>query len=91
VLALDLSTRYKSDYYLTAFNWQADKQSAHTISDASLTYSSDRDVWDVTAYVHDIENKRELDYSAFTGGGINVYNWIFGPPRTFGGRVAFHW
>jgi iron complex outermembrane recepter protein len=91
VLAIDLSTRYKSDYYLTAFNWQADRQSAHTISDASLTYSSDRDVWDVSAYVHDIENKRELDYSAFTGGGINVYNWIFGPPRTFGGRVAFHW
>ena len=90
-LTVDVSTRYKSAYYLTSFNWATDEQSAHTISDASLTYSSKGDVWDISAYVHDIENKRELDYSAFTGGGINVYNWIFGPPRTYGARASYHW
>lgn len=92
-LDLNLTTRFKSDYYLQPFNWEADLQKSHTISDAALTFATGGEQhWDVQAYVHNIEGTRELTYSAFTTAGPeSVYNWIFGPPRTYGVRFGYHW
>jgi iron complex outermembrane receptor protein len=90
-LTASLDSRYKSDYFLTAFNWEADRQKAHTITNFQLGYTSPDSRWDVAAYVQNIENERTLTYSAFNGSTINIYNFIFGPPRTYGGRFTYRW
>lgn len=86
-----ISSRYKSRYSLTVFGWASDEQEAHTISDASLSYSGADDKWAVSAYIRNIENERVLTYAAFTGGGINIYNYIYGTPRTYGANVSYRW
>lgn len=91
LLTADLRSQYKSDYYLQPFNWRADEQEAHTISDASLTFAAPDGRWDVSAYVHNIEDEGVLTFAAFSGGTINIYNFIFGPPRTYGLQASYRW
>lgn len=45
----------------------------------------------IQAYVRNIENERPVNYASFTGNGVNVYNFIFCAPRTYGlqGPVKF--
>ncbi len=90
-LTAGLRSQYKSDYYLTAFNWRADKQEAYTISDATVTLAAADRQWDVAAYVHNIEDERILTYAAFTGDTINTYNFAFGTPRTYGLQANYRW
>jgi iron complex outermembrane receptor protein len=89
ILNVGIQTMFKSEYYLTAFNWDMDKQDAYTKTDFSVTYMPSGN-WDVRAFVHNIEDNRAIQYSAFTGDGIDAYNWVFGTPRTFGTQVNYY-
>ncbi len=84
-------TRFKSDYYLTSFNRAADRQEGYSQTDLSVTYTTANGRYSVQGYVHNVENYVPLVYAAYTGGGINIYNFIFGAPRTYGvqGTVKF--
>lgn len=81
-------TRYKSEYFITAFNFVGDRQEAYTATDLSLEYVAPDDRFRVQGYVRNLEDTRVKGFGAFTGGGINVYNFIFGAPRTFGVQVS---
>ncbi len=85
-----IKTMFKSDYYLTMNNWEMDKQEAYTNTDFTISYTAKSHLWDVGLFVHNLEDNRIITYSAFTGGGIDLYNWIFGSPRTFGARVNYY-
>ena len=83
-LTAGIQTLFKSDYYLSPFNFAMDKQGAYSKTDINLTYAAKTGKWDVGVFAQNLEDNRILTYAAFTGGTINLYNWIFGTPRTYG-------
>lgn len=84
-----IQTMFKSEYYLAAYNFAMDKQSAFTKTDIQVTYSTQKGNWEVAAFVQNLEDTRVINFTGFTGGTINIYNWIFGNPRLFGARVNY--
>ncbi|MGF7149864.1 iron complex outermembrane receptor protein [Sphingomonas zeicaulis] len=87
-ISASAQTRFKSDYFLTAYNWEADRQKAYTQTDLSLSYNHVDDRFSVGAYVRNLEDTIPLTYSSFNGGGIDLYNFIFGQPRTYGVQAS---
>ncbi|GGE82694.1 TonB-dependent receptor [Sphingomonas prati] len=82
-------SRFKSKYYLTAFNYAGDEVKAFTTTDLSLEFKLPGNRISLQGYVRNVENNRVKTYAGFTGGGINIYNWNFGQPRTFGAQGTF--
>ena len=89
ILNVGIQTMYKSEYYLNALNYAMDKQDAYTKTDFTILYMPSGN-WDISAFVHNIEDNRVIQYSAFTGDGIDAYNWVFGIPRTFGAQISYY-
>jgi iron complex outermembrane recepter protein len=81
---------FKSEYYLSPYNFAMDKQKAYTKTDLNLTYSSGNGKWDVGVFAQNLEDNRIITFSGFSGGTINIYNWIFGTPRTIGIQANLH-
>lgn len=90
-LVASVYSRFKTEYYLTVFNWRADQQDAFTQTDLSLEYKAPGGRYSVQAYVRNLEDERPLNFSSFVGGGptTNVYNFIYGAPRTYGVQGTF--
>jgi iron complex outermembrane receptor protein len=90
-LVASVFSRFKTEYYLTPFNWAADRQDAFTQTDFNLEWKAPGGRYTIQAYVRNIEDERPVNYASFTGNGVNVYNFIFGAPRTYGvqGTVKF--
>ena len=84
VLSFGIQSMFKSDYYLSAFNYEGDRQNSFTKTDLNLTFAPKGDRFDIGVFAQNIEDNRPLNFAAFTGNTINIYNWIFGNPRTFG-------
>lgn len=72
-------------------NWAADRQDAFIQTDVNLEWKAPGVRYTIQAYVRNIENERPVNYASFTGNDVNVYNFIFGAPRTYGvqGTVKF--
>jgi iron complex outermembrane recepter protein len=85
-----IQTMFKSDYYLSAYNFAMDKQNAYTKTDFNITYTTKSGNWEVGAFAQNLEDNRVVNFTGFTGGTINIYNWIFGTPRTFGLQLGYH-
>lgn len=81
-------SRFKSEYYLTALNWAADRQKAFTQTDLNLEYTAPGGMFSIQGYVRNLEKTRPLTFTSFTGGGINLYNFIYGTPRTYGAQAT---
>jgi iron complex outermembrane receptor protein len=64
-----------------------DREAGHAISDASLTYNSSGDRWDVAFWVKNLANK---EYRIFNSdlSFVGVDESIFAPPRTYGITVS---
>jgi iron complex outermembrane receptor protein len=89
-LNVGIQTMYKSDYYLAAYNFEMDKQEAFTKTDINVTYTTKGGNWEVGLFGQNLEDNRIINFTGFTGGTINIYNWIFGAPRTFGVQLNYH-
>ncbi|WP_228350455.1 TonB-dependent receptor [Rhodocaloribacter litoris] len=89
ILNIGVKTQYKSAYYLTPFNFAMERQDAYTKTDVDVAYRHPDGRWEIGAFVHNLEDNRIITYAAFTGGGIDLYNWIFGAPRTYGVRLSY--
>ncbi len=90
LLNTSIETLFKSDYYLTAFNYKMDRQDSYTKTDLNITYTPKGAKWDVGLFVQNLEDKRIINYASFTGGGIDIYNWSFGAPRLIGIKANLH-
>ncbi len=84
VLTAGIQTLFKSSYYTTAFNYAMDMQKSYTKTDFNLTYAAKGGKFDISLFAQNLEDNRIITYSSFNGGTINIYNWIFGTPRTVG-------
>lgn len=89
-LNVGIQTMFKSEYYLAAYNFAMDKQKAFTKTDLNITYSTKSGNWDIGAFAQNLEDNRIINFSGFTGGTINLYNWVFGSPRLMGLQVNYH-
>jgi iron complex outermembrane recepter protein len=89
-LNVGIQTLFKSEYFISPFNFTMDKQEAYTKTDIFATYTAKGGKWDIGAFVQNIEDNRILSYAGFTGNTINIYNWIFGSPRLFGIQAGYH-
>ena len=87
-LIFDVFSRFNSGYSTSVFNWVNDEQDSFTKTDVSLTYVPENGHWSIQMFARNLENKRELTYAAFTSAGPDdIYNFQFGTPRTWGGRI----
>jgi iron complex outermembrane receptor protein len=70
------------------------RQDAFSDTDASITFTSANKVWDVQAYVQNIENSAVFLTAGATTQNLNLfpsgYTAIYRPPRTFGVKVGAH-
>jgi len=83
------NTTFKSAYFTDFYNYRDGQQKAFTQTDLSLQYKSDNDMFTVTGFVRNLENKRPLTYGSFVSAGPDdIFNWQFGTPRTYGIRVG---
>ena len=82
-------SRFKSEYYLTAFNYRADRQAAYTQTDLMLEYSAPGKRWSVQGFVRNLEDERVKVSSSFTGDTVGIYSWQLGTPRTYGAQISY--
>ena len=83
-------SRWKSDYYMTAFNNNDGKQDSFSQTDLSLKYISESEDWEVMAYVRNIEDEQPLTFYSYTAAGPDdVQLWSFGAPRTMGVSATY--
>lgn len=92
-LTAGVNTRYMTDYYLSPFNLPADKVKGFMQTDASITFTGGDGLWDVSAYVRNLENNDIRNQTQFLIGGATTPVYLFGwaPPRTYGVRLAVHY
>ena len=83
-VSFGIMSMLKSEYYLSAFNYAGDKQQSFTKTDFNVNFAPKGGKVDIGFFIQNLEDNRILTFAAFTGNTINVYNWIFGNPRTFG-------
>jgi iron complex outermembrane receptor protein len=90
LLTAGIQTLFKSSYYTAAFNYAMDKQPSYTKTDINVTYTAKGGKFDIGVFAQNLEDNRIITYSSFNGGTINIYNWIFGTPRTVGIQANLH-
>ena len=72
-------------YFTTQYNTALDEQDCFTRLDASLTYTSPNQQWQIEAFVQNATDEEVLDFSVF--GGSNALFANYQAPRTYGIRV----
>jgi iron complex outermembrane receptor protein len=82
-------TRFKSDYFLTFFNYRDSRQTAYTQTDLSFEYTPENKAFGIQAFARNLENVRPLTYAGYTAAGPDdIFNFQFGTPRTYGIRLS---
>lgn len=81
---------YKTEYFLAATNYAAERQPGYSKTDFTLGYSAPSGQFDVTAYVRNVEDKRTLRLASFANSaGSDLFRYQFGDPRTFGIKATY--
>lgn len=91
-LRAEANSAFKSDTFLAATNYRSQRQPAYTSTDFTLTYTPSGGAWDVSAFVRNIENKRQYRLGEFASQfGVDYFRFQFTNPRTYGirGTVNF--
>ncbi|MBK7902977.1 MAG: TonB-dependent receptor [Proteobacteria bacterium] len=92
-LRAQLYSRYESSFFSDFYHTPGGEQESYTKTDASLTYFSDDEKWNVSLWAKNLENEAVL---AATAGGSGSPLEPLGattnlePPRTYGLRATFH-
>ena len=86
-----VNSLYKSSYYVTVYDRQAERQSGYTDTSLNLTYSLPGSAWQFSAYAHNLENERPLSFGGFVfAANTNLERYQFSAPRTFGVSGTFN-
>jgi len=88
-LTANAYSRFKSDSFLTFFNYRDSRQAAYTQTDVSLEYKPMNKAFGIQAFARNLENVRPLAYAGYTAAGPDdIFNFQFGTPRTYGVRLS---
>lgn len=83
-------TRIESGRFLSTEYLPEQYQKAYRSSDAYLTLSGPKDLWSITGFVNNLENRTIYAGSNLRPVAPVVFN-ILRPPRTYGVRLGFHY
>lgn len=84
-----VQTHYEDGKFMDFHNYAVDYQKSFTRTDATLTYESGNGVWQLQAYVRNLENNAVLGTAIPPQGGSPAFSQAyFMAPRTFGGRLT---
>ena len=88
---LGVRSQFSTGYY-TAIDYIAglEYQGGFTNTSADLTYQAPGGHWSVTAYVKNLENDGVVSGGSEQPLAAGVFYGALQPPRTYGGRVNFH-
>jgi iron complex outermembrane receptor protein len=87
-MAVQLDGVYYADQYLEATNGGASFQKAYGITNAHLNYSGPGDHFQIDAWVKNLGDKAYKTYTLDLG--ILGATAFYGPPRTFGANLSYH-
>jgi iron complex outermembrane receptor protein len=88
-MAVQVDGVYYADQYLEATNGGASFQKAYGIANAHLTYSGAGDHFKIDAWVKNLNDQVYKTYSLDLG--ILGATAFYGPPRTVGANLSYHW
>jgi iron complex outermembrane receptor protein len=88
-VAVQVDGVYYADQYLEATNGGASWQKAYGISNAHLSYTGPGDHFQIDAWVKNLNDQVYKTYSLDLG--ILGATAFYGPPRTVGANLSYHW
>jgi iron complex outermembrane receptor protein len=88
-MAVQVDGVYYADQYLEATNGGASLQKAYGITNAHLNYSGPGDHFRIDAWVKNLGDKAFKTYTLDLG--ILGATAFYGPPRTYGANLSYHW
>ena len=80
---------WSDDYRTSDTPVQFGNQDSYTKTDATISWLSRDGIWEIKAFVHNIEDDAIKQRATRFGGNIGVSN--FKPPRTFGATVSYNY
>ncbi len=87
-MAVQVDGVYYADQYLEATNGGASFQKAYGITNAHLSYSGPGDHFQIDAWVKNLGDKAYKTYTLDLG--ILGATAFYGPPRTYGANISYH-
>ena len=88
-LTASLFSRFKSEYFLSSFNYRSARQEGFSQTDLSLKYQPSNEAFSIQAFVRNIEDEQPLAYANFVSAGPDDnFDFQFGAPRTYGVRIG---
>jgi len=88
VMDFNVTTSFKSNYFVSSYDLPVQHQDSYFQTDMSLTYTPQEGYYDLQLYMHNVENYVPVTFASWTGTyPVNYMNVIFGTPRTFGGKL----
>lgn len=86
-----VQSHYEDGKFMDFHNYPVDYQKSFMRTDVTLTYASGNGVWQLQAYVRNLENKAVLGTAIPPQGGSPAFSQAyFMAPRTLGGRLTIN-
>jgi iron complex outermembrane recepter protein len=82
--------KYTSSFNYSFFNFVDTEAWAATVGNALLSYTPDASHWNTSVFVRNFTNKVYLTH-AQENTNVNLNNYEFGAPRTYGIRFQYRW
>jgi iron complex outermembrane receptor protein len=82
-----VSYAYSGSFYFDPNNSQASKEDSYGVIDASATWSSPQEQWNITIWGKNLDDEEYRIHSITSNIAGTVDIW--GPPRTYGGTVKY--
>ncbi len=88
-LDLQFSANYKSHQFFDLINSPFLTQRAYWLENARIGYTFDDNQWEVAGFVRNLSGQKYF-LDIFDLSFVGFYQGIFGPPRTYGAEVNYH-
>lgn len=90
-LSLEGDVKWNAKQYLELANAPVDLQPSYAVTNARLGYVTADGHWEVALFGHNLADKWYRIYNLDLSGFLGINQGVYGPPRTYGGTVSYHW
>ena len=89
-ISLEADAKWNGNQYMELENAPADFQPSYVVVNARVGYSTRDDRLEITGWVQNLTDRWYRIY-VLDLSGLGFMQNVFGPPRTFGATVTYHW
>ncbi len=90
-LYAEADAKWNKDMYLELINAPVDLQRSYTLTNARFGFTDQSGRWDVSAFCKNCFDTWYRIYNLDLSGFLGINQSVYGPPRTYGATVAYHW